>query len=374
MESAAPIGIPGEWTGGAMSFGVPESVLDRQMLFDMFQVYRNGRWFEPPISTVGLGRAYRMAPHHQSCILLKRNLLAQSFRPHKLLSKRTFGAWALDYLIFGNSYLQEVPNVFGKALELRHSPAAWTRVGLEPDQYWFIEPAQFLPQVVYEMRGGVIHLKEPDPLQEIYGMPEYLSSLQSGLLNENATLFRRKYYLNGMHAGFILYISEETFQQNDSDALRQQLRQAKGPGNFRNLFLHIPKGKPDGVKILPISEIAAKDEFLHIKEVTRDDMLSAHRVPPQLLGIVPKNGTGFGNVIDATRAFYHLEIVPLQARLAEVNEWAGEEIVAFAEPLDVALLQPTEPSVKGWGRRVSPPEIGGGWAAPTAQTDGRDPP
>ena len=129
--------------------------------------------------------------------------------------------------------------------------------------------------------------------------------------------------------------------------LRRQLKMAKGPGNFRNLFLHIPKGKPDGVKILPISEIAAKDEFLHIKEVTRDDMLSAHRVPPQLLGIVPKNGTGFGNVIDAVRAFYHLEIVPLQARLSVVNEWLGEEVVSFAEPLDIALLQPTQPSVKG---------------------------
>jgi hypothetical protein len=78
------------------------------------------------------------------------------------------------------------------------------------------------------------------------------------------------------------------------------------------------------VQIKPIAEVAAKDEFLGIKEVTRDDMLSAHRTPPQLLGIVPKNGTGFGNVIDAARSFYHLEIVPIQERLAEVNDpWAS---------------------------------------------------
>ena len=29
--------------------------------------------------------------------------------------------------------------------------------------------------------------------------------------------------------------------------------------------------------------------FLNIKDVTRDDILAAHRVPPQLLGVVPKN-------------------------------------------------------------------------------------
>lgn len=346
-DGGVPIGIPGEWTGSAFAFGAPESVLDRSMLFDMFQVYRNGRWFEPPISQTGLGRAYRMAPHHQSCLLLKRNQLVQSFVPHRLLSRRQFGEWVLDYLIFGNAYLQMVENVFDQPMELRHTPSAWTRVGLVPGEYWFIEPAQVLPQLVYQVMGDVFHLKEPDPLQEIYGMPEYLSTIQSGLLNENATLFRRRYYLNGMHAGFILYVSEEGMTNVDSEALRSQMRQAKGPGNFRNLFLHIPKGKKDGVQILPISEIAAKDEFMHIKEVTRDDMLSAHRVPPQLLGIVPKNGTGFGNVIDAVRAFYHMEIVPLQTRLTELNEWLGDEVMSFVEPKDLALLNPTAPSVKG---------------------------
>jgi hypothetical protein len=54
--------------------------------------------------------------------------------------------------------------------------------------------------------------------------------------------------------------------------------------------LHIPNGKPDGVKIIPSARWPPKTPSLGIKDMTRDDMLSAHRVPPQLLGIVPKNG------------------------------------------------------------------------------------
>jgi capsid portal protein len=38
----------------------------------------------------------------------------------------------------------------------------------------------------------VFHLLEPDINQELYGMPEYLSALNSAWLNESATLFRRK--------------------------------------------------------------------------------------------------------------------------------------------------------------------------------------
>jgi capsid portal protein len=36
-----------------------------------------------------------------------------------------------------------------------------------------------------------------------YGLPEWVNALQSTLLNESATLFGRKYYDNGNHAGFI---------------------------------------------------------------------------------------------------------------------------------------------------------------------------
>ena len=319
----------------AFTFGEAVGVLDRREIFDLFEVAHNGKWYEPPISQIGLGRAYRMAPHHQSAILLKRNLLVASFVPSRWLSKADFARWSLDWLIFGNAYLENVPNLNGRPAKLSPSPAAWTRVGLKEKQFFFVPRAWSLSDAHEFRPGSIFHMAEPDPMQDIYGMPEYLSAPQSGLLNESATLFRRKYFLNGAHAGFILYVSEEGFQEADSTALRAAMRGAKGPGNFKNLFLHIPKGKPEGVKVLPIAEVGAKDEFLNIKDVTAQDMLAAHRVPPQLLGIVPKNTGGFGNVIDAARTFYQLEITPIQQRMIEVNDWLGLMAVEFQEP-DVA--------------------------------------
>lgn len=66
-------------------------------------------------------------------------------------------------------------------------------------------------------------------------------------------------------------------------------RTSKGPGNFRILSMYAPNGKKDGIQLIPVSEVAAKDEFRNIKNVTRDDQLAAHRVPPQLIGIIPNN-------------------------------------------------------------------------------------
>ena len=82
-----------------------------------------------------------------------------------------------------------------------------------------------------------------------------------------------------------------------ADRMRQAMRDTKGLGNFRNLFMYAPNGKPDGIKILPLSEVATKDDFFNIKKASRDDMLSAHRVPPQMMGIIPDNSGGFGDAV-----------------------------------------------------------------------------
>lgn len=44
----------------------------------------------------------------------------------------------------------------------------------------------------------------------------------------------------------------------DIDRMRQAMRDTKGIGNFRNLFMYAPNGKADGIKILPLSEVATR--------------------------------------------------------------------------------------------------------------------
>lgn len=75
--------------------------------------------------------------------------------------------------------------------------------------------------------------------------------------------------------------------------------------------------------------MAAKDEFLNIKNISREDMMAAHRVPPQLMGIMPNDVVGFGNVEKAANVFVRNELIPLQKRLEELNVWIEEKIITF---------------------------------------------
>ena len=326
----------------AFTFGDPVPVLDGREILDYCETWLNGRWYEPPVSFDGLARSFRASTHHASALYFKRNVLVSTFVPHKLLSREAFGKWALDFLTFGNAYLERTPNMLGRDLGLRHSLAKYMRRGEELDAYFLV---QGLKREHEFRRGSVFHLVEPDINQEVYGLPEYLSTLQAAWLNESATLFRRKYYNNGSHAGFILYMTDPAQSQDDVDALREAMRNAKGPGNFRNLFMYSPNGKKDGIQVLPISEVAAKDDFASIKNVSRDDVLAAHRVPPQLMGIVPGNTGGFGAVLPAAQVFARNEIAPLQARFAELNQWMGDEVVRFV-PYVVEAQERAESATK----------------------------
>jgi PBSX family phage portal protein len=312
----------------AFSFGDPEPVLGRREIMDMIECVHNGRWYEPPIPLDGLARAYRVSPHHSSAIMLKRNLLVSSLDPTPFVTRKAFASFVQDYLVFGTAYFEQIRNVLGGPMRLEHVLAKYTRRGLQSGQFFFmpayLQETEFAP-------GSIVQVMQADVNQEIYGVPEYLSALQSALLNEAATLFRRRYYLNGSHTGYILYATGD-IDDDDTAALRDALKASKGPGNFKNLFVHAPGGKDGSLKILPIAEVGAKDEFLGIKNATRDDVLAAHRVPPALLGIVPAQGSsGFGNPLQATDMFYELEIAPIQACLLDVNDQVGFEAIRFKE-------------------------------------------
>lgn len=311
----------------AFTFGDAEPVMNQHDFMSLFQVYWNGKYYEPQVNLEGLAKSFRCTPYLSTAIIYKRNQLVSAFKPNKVMSSKAFEQLVMDFLVFGMGYVEAIKSRAGRVLTLSTPLAKYVRRMRDPAEFLMIMQNW---QYHYFKQGSVFQVRECDINQEVYGVPEYLAALQSAWLNESATLFRRKYYNNGSHAGFILYLTDPQQSESDVDNLRQALKDSKGPGNFRNLFLYSPNGKENGIKLIPVSEVAAKDEFAHIKSITRDDILAAMRIPPQLLGIVPNNTGGFGSISEAAEVHWNSEIIPLQHRIADpINEWVGSDVITF---------------------------------------------
>lgn len=318
------------------SLGEPVSVLEGADVLNYLEsVLVFEQYYSPPIDFSSLAKAVKATAHHQSALTVKKNILMSTCQTSPLLPRSELEKLVQDFLVFGNAYLQRERNRELQITRLNAPLAKYMRRGKEQGKYYLLanghQPFEF-------KQDSIFHLKQVDINQEIYGLPDYLGALPSAFLNESATLFRRKYYLNGAHAGSIIYMTDPMANESDIKVLKEQLKQAKGKGNFKNLFLYAPDGKENGIKVIPLSDVVAKDEFLNIKNTSRDDILAAHRVPPQLMGIIPTNTGGFGDVEKAGKVFFINEIKPLQQRLQEINHWVGQEVIRFT-PYELLVNQ-----------------------------------
>src|SRR5690606_16814561 len=122
----------------AFTFGEPMPVLSQREVLDYIEAMSNGRYYEPPLSLSGLSKVYRAAIHHGSAIQVKRNILKSCFIPLPKLSLQDFSGIAMDYLVFGNAYLQGIKNRLGGYVRYKHSPGKYSRVGVNPGQFWWV--------------------------------------------------------------------------------------------------------------------------------------------------------------------------------------------------------------------------------------------
>ncbi|MDD2183653.1 phage portal protein [Kingella sp. SNUBH-2017] len=305
-----------------------EDVDGERRLFDFLGCVNNGVYFEPPVSWADVLSLLGKGVHHASALQAKINILKVTFRPTKWLSRTEFEKLAFNYLVLGNGYLEIVRNRLGAPIEMRSRLALYMRRAANLRDFIYLRDGWAHD---WEKIGGndMVHIMQPNLRQEVYGLPYYLAAIDSVELNAAATKFRVRYYRNGSHAGFILYATDANINEEDWENVKNQLRNAKGAGNFKNVLLRSPNGNGEGLKLIPIAEVAAKDEFLNIKQVSAEDMLAVHRVPPSLMGIVPKAGGGLGDAETAARVFATNEVAPLQQSFLDVNDLLGFEVFAF---------------------------------------------
>ena len=306
------------------TFSDPVEISKETDLLDYAETYLVDGLYEPPVNFTIFDKATRTNTYNGSGLQVKRNILMSTLKSSSVLSRHDLKSAVHDYLATGNCYFLIVRNALGKVAMLKHLPALYMRVGENQEKYYYL--TNYFERIKYD-KGRVLHLSQIDMRQEIYGIPEWFAAVSSVLLNEAATLFRRKYYKNGAHAGFLLYTNNAKMGVDEEKQISERLNSMRGLGNFRNLFINgrgLDKTKPE---LIPVGQLDAKDEFLNVKNVTRDDVLSAWRVPPQLMGIMPANTGGFGDVKKAAEVFVINEILPLQDEFLTINDVSGSDVI-----------------------------------------------
>ncbi|WP_210441806.1 phage portal protein [Vibrio crassostreae] len=273
-------------------------------------------YWEPPISRQGLAETSRANAYHGSLLKARANYVAARFIEGGGVRRRQLQSFCNNYFTFGDAAFLKIRDHFKRPVRLFPLPTMYLRRRKNGD---FVLLERDNKQRVYKA-NDIIFLPQEDLQQQIYGLPDYLGSLQSSLLNKDATLFRRRYYKNGAHMGFIFYANDPNLSDDDEKMLKDKIASSKGVGNFRSMFVNIPGGAEKGIQLIPVGDIATKDEFERIKNITAQDILVGHRFPVGKAGIIPQGTTNLGDPIKIGSEYAKDEIIPVcELIMDEVN-------------------------------------------------------
>ncbi|SFC49306.1 phage portal protein [Pragia fontium] len=306
-----------------INFGKPEPVLTTGTDYENIRYDGDNDHYTLPINRLALAQLVNLNSQHGGIIYHRKNMLLSDYIDGGL-SHEEIEAVCFDFLIFGDVAIVKVRNGYGQVIGLAPLPSLYLRrrkngnfLVLQDD-----EPLEYSPD-------DIIYIKQYDPQQPIYGLPDYISGIHAALLNSEATLFRRKYYHNGAHMGFILYANDPNMTDEIEEEIKRKIQDSQGVGNFRNLFVNIPNGEPDGIKIMPVGDVSAKDEFANVKNISGQDVFTAHRFPAGLGGLIPGPGVTLPDPEKSRNTYRKDEIIPIQKRLINaINQ--DKEIAAIS--------------------------------------------
>lgn len=296
----------------------PEAIDSTSWMTSYTELFYNetDNYWEPPISRQGLAETSRANAYHCSLLKARANYFASRFISGGGLTHRKVQFFGNNYFTFGDGAFLKIRNGFGAPVRLHPLPSMHMRRRKNGD-FAILERNNV--QRTYKARD-VIFVPQDDLEQQIYGLPDYLGSLQSSLLNKDATLFRRRYYKNGAHMGFIFYATDPNLSDDDEKMLKEKIASSKGVGNFRSMFVNIPGGAEKGIQLIPVGDIATKDEFERIKNITAQDILVGHRFPAGKGGMMPQPGSTFPDPEKVGREYDKDEIIPVcKLIMDEVN-------------------------------------------------------
>ena len=299
----------------SVEFTSAESVLDSGANYKPVTYDEHNGYYTPPYSPTALNRLFDANGHHSSCRDFKAMMLAKFFKPTANFTYQDFYQACIDLCSFGHCTLQRIYNGAGFQIGYKHAPTLAIRKGKKNRFVQLQEnadPIKFKPNEIHQ-------LSIYDPAQPHYGRPQYIGAIQSILLNESATLFRRRYYINGNHAGFIMYSNDPHLSTDAVNELKAKIKGSKGVGNFKSMFVHVPGGDENAIRIMPIGDKATADDFPAMKRVSQDDILGAWRIPAELAGVAPTDKSGRGDSIKAAKVFVEMEVFPLLPLFESLN-------------------------------------------------------
>ena len=289
-------------------------------------------------------RAYH-TPAHDRCITVKaQTAFGQDWTGDDSLVKNDWGEtprdtvaqFAEDLVRTGNGYL-EVAQAASNKTRLYWMPSHTMVIHKNRKTYRqkIGDSADYREWPAFGMgnasENSILHVRLPHIWSVFYGGPDYLGAEQSIMLWQDSTEWNRSFFSNNCVPPTILYLTgKELSTKNELDADgNRKLSEAEelqnglksnfsGASNAHKILLLHSAKEGGKLEVQHLTQGVKDGEFSKQRADCRDEIITAHGVPPRLAGVITNGGLGGkGELYGQLVMFKALCVKPLQQIVAD---------------------------------------------------------
>jgi len=240
--------------------------------------------------------------------------------------KETLIKFYTDVEATGNGYLEIGRTTSGKIGYIGHIPAKTMRVRRLRDGFIqllygkavyfrnFSDQETINPIAGQEDRPNeIIHYKKYTPTNNYYGIPDIVASQNAMVGNEFAGKYNLDYFENKAVPRYIITVKGAKLSPESERKLLEFFQVGLRGKNHRSLYVPLPADSPDSkveFKMEPIEAGSQESSFNKYRQANRDEILLAHRVPINKIGV--PEGVSLANARDADKTFKEQVCRPAQ--------------------------------------------------------------
>ena len=211
-----------------------------------------------------------------------------------------------DFYTFGNSYIEFVEYEGG--CNMYHVDATMVRVGknmdsvyINPDwNYYDLKDKEVrkLPMFPNFKNGrSILMFKDYESGFQRYGIPDYIAAAESGSIEIDYLIqkYNRTKFENGFMPSAIIEIDGAMSDGEAEELISLAQDKLTGEGNNGKILFLVKDGTGGGGSNVQILKDDKDGSFMEYQELTRNNIVTAHRWQPALSGIVSSgkmNNTG----------------------------------------------------------------------------------
>jgi HK97 family phage portal protein len=185
-----------------------------------------------------------------------------------------------------------------------------------------------------ERPNEVIHFKKYTPMNNYYGIPDIIAAQMALAGNEFSGRYNLDYFENKAVPRYIITVKGAKLSTEAERKLLEFFQVGLKGKNHRSLYVPLPPDTPDSqveFKMEPIEAGNQEGSFEKYRKSNRDEILLAHRVPINKIGV--PEGVSLANARDADKTFKEQVCRPAQMILEKkLNK-------IFEEKTDALLLK-----------------------------------